>query len=191
MIQLDLLRTYLILGMLAHKLVWEVLKRRPSSKTAKPATALSVKVVKAVKVAILLALFAQTLLPDILPISSQPGILRLTGATLFTVGLAMAMTARLQLGRNWSDIENAGVLSGQVVVGEGLYRFVRHPIYAGDLLLLVGMQLALNSWCVLLAVLFVPVVFRKAVQEERMLIRKLPGYEAYCRRTKRFVPFVA
>jgi protein-S-isoprenylcysteine O-methyltransferase Ste14 len=103
----------------------------------------------------------------------------------------MAILARLQLGRNWSDIESAGVLSGQVVVGEGLYRFVRHPIYTGDLLLLIGMQLALNSWCVLLAVLLVPVVFRKAVQEERMLMRRLPGYEAYCRRTKRFVPFVA
>lgn len=191
MIQLDLLRTYLILGMLAHKLAWEVLKRRPSSKTAKPATAFSVKVVKAVKVAILLALFAQTLLPDVLPISSEPGILRLTGVTLFTAGLGMAIIARLQLGRNWSDIESAGVLSGQIVVGEGLYRFVRHPIYTGDLLLLIGMQLALNSWCVLLAISLVPVVFRKAVQEERMLIRRLPGYEAYCRRTKRFVPFVA
>jgi len=67
---------------------------------------------------------------------------------------------------------------------------IRHPIYVGDLLLLIGLELALNSWLVLPAIILVPIVLAKAVQEERLLTQTLPGYEEYCRRTKRFVPFL-
>jgi protein-S-isoprenylcysteine O-methyltransferase Ste14 len=76
------------------------------------------------------------------------------------------------------------------VVSKGLYRFIRHPIYVGDLLLLIGLELSLNSWLVLGVILLLPVVIRQAVSEEKMLMRSLPGYETYCARTKRFIPFL-
>jgi protein-S-isoprenylcysteine O-methyltransferase Ste14 len=102
----------------------------------------------------------------------------------------MAITGRLQLGRNWSDIETAQVLRGQSVVVHGLFRYIRHPIYVGDLLLLLGLELSLNSWLVMAVVFMMPGVLRQAVHEERMLVDALPGYEAYCARTKRFLPFI-
>jgi protein-S-isoprenylcysteine O-methyltransferase Ste14 len=76
------------------------------------------------------------------------------------------------------------------VVAYGVFRYIRHPIYVGDLLLLLGLELSLNSWLVLAVVCMIPGVLRQAVREERMLVIALPGYAAYCARTKRFIPFL-
>jgi protein-S-isoprenylcysteine O-methyltransferase Ste14 len=186
------LRVYLIAGLLLHKGVWEYMKRQGPAPSGAPAkTGLTIRSVKAFKVAILLGLFAQTMLPDILPLSSDPLSLRIIGTILFTVGLAIALSARIQLGHNWLDIETAAVKNTQQVVERGIYSYIRHPIYTGDLLLLLGLELALNSWCVVLVLLLIPIVLRKAIQEERMLCDSLPGYAGYVQRTKRFIPFVA
>jgi protein-S-isoprenylcysteine O-methyltransferase Ste14 len=131
------------------------------------------------------------MLPEVLPLSSDPAPWRAVGVVLFTVGLATALLGRIQLGNNWSDIEIAAVRREHRVVSRGIYGFVRHPIYSGDLLLLLGLQLALHSWLVVLPILLIPVVARQAVREERDLAAKLPGYDLYCRRTKRFIPFLA
>jgi protein-S-isoprenylcysteine O-methyltransferase Ste14 len=105
-------------------------------------------------------------------------------------GLATAILGRLHLGSNWVDLEDARVLPDQKVISNGVYRFIRHPIYAGDLLLVTGLQLALNSWLVLGAGLLSLVVARRAAAEEKLLAISLPDYAAYKRRTKRFIPFV-
>ena len=184
----DLLRLYLLAGLVAHKALWEWMKRgRP--KTATPR--LQTGVVKAVKIAILLGIVVQTLLPEIFPIADDPRILRTVGAFVYTLGLAIAVVGRVQLGANWSDIETAEVLKKHSVVSQGIYRYIRHPIYVGDLILLIGLELALNSWLVLGALALIPVVLRQAVREERTLVATLPGYADYCARTKRFIPFVA
>ena len=186
---MDPLRLYLFAGLIAHKVLWELLKRNEIG--AKQPLPWRVKLVKAIKIGILGAVLAQTLLPAVVPIAQDPGRLRAAGAFLFTAGLAIAIIARLQLGDNWLDIETAAVKRYQRVVSRGIYGYVRHPIYVGDLILLVGLELAVNSWLVLGAALLIPVVLRQAVKEEAGLLRSLPGYDIYCRRTKRFIPFVA
>jgi protein-S-isoprenylcysteine O-methyltransferase Ste14 len=102
----------------------------------------------------------------------------------------MAIVARCQLGRNWSDIEKSRVKGDHALVAHGIYRWVRHPIYAGDLLLLAGLQLALNSWVVLAVLPLALYVRQKAAGEERDLAKTLAGYDDYCRRTARFLPFL-
>jgi protein-S-isoprenylcysteine O-methyltransferase Ste14 len=187
-----LLRIYLLAGLIIHKLVWEVLKRRQGDGVSRPRAARSARLqlVKAVKVAILLGIAAQTLTADLLPIAEDATLLRILGAVIYTTGLIVAIVSRLQLGSNWSDIETAKVLRDQAVVAIGVYRYIRHPIYVGDLLLLIGLQLSLNSWLVIAALLISPVVLWQAITEEKMLVESLPGYGAYCMRTKRFIPFV-
>jgi protein-S-isoprenylcysteine O-methyltransferase Ste14 len=185
------LRLYLLGGLLLHKLVWEVLKRRDRRPASAPqAPGPLARAAKLVKVAILAAIVVQTLVPDVLPILAEPASLRRIGAVLFTLGLAVAIIARLQLGRNWSDIEAGVVRPDHRLVAAGIYRWVRHPIYAGDLVLLAGLELALNSWLVLLVPLLAVVVYRQTLKEERALAASLPGYADYCRRTYRFVPFL-
>ena len=150
-----ILKLYLLAGLVAHKLVWEVLKRRqlsPRDRVTTPRastkTTPQVRLVKLIKVAILLGIAVQTLLPDVLPISAEPYALRLVGTLIFTIGLAIAIRGRTELGTNWSDIEAAEVLRKHRIVSDGPYKYIRHPIYVGDLLLLTGLELALNSWLV-------------------------------------------
>lgn len=187
---MDPLRAYLLAGLVLHKLVWEIWKRRDvRSKPDRPfswrATA-----AKAAKLVILLVIVAQTLLADIWPLSSDPRLLRAVGVALYTGGLALAITARIQLGGSWSDIEAESLPPSQALVSRGIYRYLRHPIYTGDLLLLLGLELALNSWLVLGVLLLAPVVVYQALREERVLAAALPGYRDYCRRTKRFLPLL-
>jgi protein-S-isoprenylcysteine O-methyltransferase Ste14 len=131
--------------------------------------------VKAVKIVILVAIIVQTVSDDVLPIAEDPFGLRVIGTFLFTLGLATAMSARIQLGANWSDIESAHLQADHTVVSSGAYGLIRHPIYVGDLIMLLGLELALNSWlCVLVSALAV-VVIRQAIHEERVLV---PGLAA-------------
>lgn len=180
---MTLLSLYLIAGLVFHKLVWEVLKRRQPGRVRAP-----FKPVKAVKIAALAGLLAQPFLPSILPLAPQPGFAQPLGLLFFTAGLAVAVLARLQLGRNWSDVESATVLPGQQLVADGIYGRIRHPIYTGDVLLVAGYELALNSWLVLLVLPLAAWVWRKAVAEERLLAAQLQGYDAYLRTSGRFVP---
>jgi protein-S-isoprenylcysteine O-methyltransferase Ste14 len=71
----------------------------------------------------------------------------------------------------------------------GPYNFIRHPIYAANCLMLVGLFLSTSSWgvlanCVILAIYY----YRAAGREEASLVQYLPGYAAYLRRTGKFLP---
>ncbi len=186
------LRLILFLGLIIHKLLWEVLKIRhrgptPSQKPIKSSGSWPVKIVKGT---ILTFLGFQALFLDIFPISDQPGHLRLIGTALYFVGLATAVTGRLQLGKNWADLEDYQVLPEQSLVTAGIYNYIRHPIYAGDILLLAGLELALNSWLVLGVSIPLAIAIRQALKEEALLSRVFPHYHGYCTRTKRFIPFI-
>lgn len=81
---------------------------------------------------------------------------------------------------------------GQRVVDSGVYGVVRHPIYAGAVLLFMGLPLWLESYAGLLAAT-VPAgaLAIRAVLEERFLLRELAGYGAYLRKVRyRLVPWV-
>jgi protein-S-isoprenylcysteine O-methyltransferase Ste14 len=187
-----LLRIYILTGLIVHKLVWEALKREPgNAPRSRSPIPPGIRLVKAVKIGVLLGILVQTLIPPVLPIGDSPIGLTIFGVVLYTAGLALAIAGRVQLGRNWSDIEAGTVQSNHAVVSSGVYRLIRHPIYTGDLLLLFGLELALGSWLVLLVPLLAPVVVRKAVAEERKLLTSIHGYQRYCENTSRFVPVPA
>ena len=189
--EISWVRIYLLLGLLFHKAVWEFMKARQGRGTASNvARPWNVRLLSATKVVILLGIIAQTVMPVVLPITANPSTLTAVGVALYTLGLLIAVSARIQLGRNWSDIEKSQLKPGHQLVEHGVYRYVRHPIYTGDLLLLLGLQLALNSWCVLGVAALAVYVHRRVIREERKLCEVLPQYSQYCRRTSRFLPFL-
>lgn len=188
-----LLRLILFSGLVLHKLVWEVLKKRdkkPKASPQPPATSPLKSLVKLGKAAFLIFVLFQTLFLNLFPISAEPAVLRVVGTLIYFTGLAIAITGRLQLGKNWANLEDYQLLPQQKLVSHGIYRYIRHPIYSGDILLLVGLELALNSWLVVLAILPILVVARQSKAEEALLGQVLPGYQEYCQRTKRFIPFL-
>jgi protein-S-isoprenylcysteine O-methyltransferase Ste14 len=189
---MDILRLALFLGLIAHKLVWERLNRRIGAVQNRPRPAPSYRkqFVKAGKALFLLFLVLQTLFLNVLPISDQPVLVSIVGALLYAIGLATALIGRIQLGDNWTNIEDAKVTSKQLLVSNGIYRYIRHPIYAGDVLLIVGLELALNSWLVVVSLIPLAVIVRQALAEESLLSRSIPGYNDYLSRTRRFIPFI-
>jgi protein-S-isoprenylcysteine O-methyltransferase Ste14 len=84
------------------------------------------------------------------------------------------------------------VAKDQKVVSTGPYAVVRHPMYAGGLLYLLGTPLALGSyWGLVVFGAVVPLLLWRLFDEERFLSRNLPGYTEYRKRVRhRLVPFV-
>ena len=84
------------------------------------------------------------------------------------------------------------VQAGQTVATTGPYAVVRHPMYAGGVLLVLATPLALGSYIALPAfVLTLPVLAYRLLDEEKVLRQGLPGYEEYFQRTRfRLVPGV-
>ena len=80
----------------------------------------------------------------------------------------------------------------QHVVDTGPYAVVRHPGYAGSLLTWTGFALTSRSIPVVVAVaaLLGTAYQRRITAEEALLRRELPGYAAYCERTKKLIPLL-
>jgi protein-S-isoprenylcysteine O-methyltransferase Ste14 len=84
------------------------------------------------------------------------------------------------------------VTPDQTVVSTGPYAVIRHPMYAGAIIMLLGTPLALGSWWGLL--IFIPITFVIAwrlLDEEKFLLQGLSGYKEYCQKTRyRLAPFI-
>jgi len=81
---------------------------------------------------------------------------------------------------------------GQHVIDTGIYGIVRHPLYLGASLVLVGVGLLLGSVCGLLADLaIVGLLILRIFGEEKLLARNLEGYRAYREKVRyRLIPYV-
>jgi CRISPR/Cas system CSM-associated protein Csm2 small subunit len=83
---------------------------------------------------------------------------------------------------SWARIQED---RGHVVVTEGLYRHVRHPMYLGIILGFIGIPLSLGSWWALIPSLLIATLFvYRTAREDRMLMQGLPGYEEYAQKVR-------
>jgi protein-S-isoprenylcysteine O-methyltransferase Ste14 len=80
----------------------------------------------------------------------------------------------------------------QRVISTGLYALVRHPMYIGALVMLLGVPPALGSWWGLCAVVVITAAIGwRLVEEENFLAKELPGYTKYRDKVKyRLIPFI-
>ncbi|MCE5244538.1 MAG: isoprenylcysteine carboxylmethyltransferase family protein [Desulfobacteraceae bacterium] len=119
------------------------------------------------------------------------GFVSFCGLALFAAGWRIVFFAL------WQNAFAASVVRHQVerghkVVDTGLYGIVRHPMYAGGVLLMLGLPLWLESYAgALSAVLPAGLLVLRIRFEEDFLKRELPGYEAYTRKVRhRLIPRV-
>lgn len=84
------------------------------------------------------------------------------------------------------------VADEQKVISSGPYSVVRHPMYAGALLLLLFTPLALGSWIgILFALPVILIIVVRLLEEERFLAANLSGYEEYRQQIRyRLIPFI-
>jgi protein-S-isoprenylcysteine O-methyltransferase Ste14 len=123
--------------------------------------------------------------------ATVPFPLQILGLVGFAIGMGLTTWAML-VNRFFSSAVRLQLDRGQHVVTSGPYRLVRHPGYAGGLLLLLSIGLALGSWMAIAPILLMlPLMVRRTLIEERMLVGALPGYADYMRRVRsRIVPGV-
>lgn len=117
--------------------------------------------------------------------------LQIAGFILMGSGIALRMTAIVQLGRFHTP--NVAVLQGHRVVDNGLYRRIRHPSYLGALIVFLGFSLALaNGWSLGIIMGMALVIYPCRIREEEAALTAALGerYRAYCRRTWRLLPGV-
>ncbi len=116
-------------------------------------------------------------------------ILQVVGLILFASGLGLAVWARIYLGRNWGMpmTERAE----PELVTSGPYRFVRHPIYSGLPLALLGTALATNLYWLIALLILGGYFTYSATVEERLMTTSFPAdYAGYKAHTKMLIPFV-
>lgn len=113
----------------------------------------------------------------------------LVGDFLILNGLAVAIWARFTLGGNWSA--RVALKEDHQLVERGPYRLVRHPIYSGLLLMILGTAVLAGRVGAFLALAICFGGFWvKLRQEEALLTKHLSGYLEYMRRTKALIPFL-
>ena len=121
--------------------------------------------------------------------SSVPTTVTVVGDILVAVGLGVAM---LVVAQNGYAAANITIESGQTLVSTGLYGLVRHPMYSGSVIMMVGVPLALDSYWGLVFVIPALVALALRIRdEEELLQQQLSGYRQYEQQVHyRVVPFV-
>ena len=118
-----------------------------------------------------------------------PAALSIFGNVLAAVGILVYFFV---VKENRFAAATVDVAEGQTVVSTGPYAIVRHPMYAGAILVFVGAPLALGSWWGLLLIPLVIVVFAlRLLSEEKFLRQNLAGYTDYAQGVRyRLVPYI-
>lgn len=121
--------------------------------------------------------------------SSVPPWVSVLGDVMVAVGLASALFVVVQ---NNYAAANITVEEGQTLTSDGLYGVVRHPMYSGSLIMMLGIPLALGSyWGLLIVMGGVVVLVLRILDEEKLLSTELAGYREYTQRVRyRLVPYV-
>jgi protein-S-isoprenylcysteine O-methyltransferase Ste14 len=115
--------------------------------------------------------------------------LQRVGLAVLLLGLALAVWARIYLGRNWGTPMSQRVEPELVTTGP--YHYLRHPIYSGILLGGIGTTMAISLYWLVAVVLFGAYFIYAATVEERMMAQLFPdAYPAYQRATKMLIPFI-
>lgn len=136
-------------------------------------------------------LLIQVFVHPLLPFESNM-VTRVLGATLFLGGVWLSIEGRRALGENWNHMIDYQVKQKQELVTEGIYKYSRHPIYAGFLLMLVAVQVILHSWLWIMVVITIfPFIYLQSKKEESILARHFPKeYLRYLHSSKMFFPYI-
>ena len=127
----------------------------------------------------------------IFPIYENHILFQSVGIVVAFVGFFIGVAARLQLGENWAHAADYQVKTHQKLITTGVYSHIRHPIYAGLSLLLVGSELVALSWLFLpTAIILFGSAYLQAKKEE-VILRESFGqkFDDYKKRTRMLIPF--
>jgi protein-S-isoprenylcysteine O-methyltransferase Ste14 len=116
--------------------------------------------------------------------------LNIAGATMFIIGLIISISAHLTINTNYSwTLE---IREGHTLVENGLYKYVRHPIYLGTFIRVIAIPIYSSSLAgFLISLLSLPLLNYRISIEERMLVEEFgEEYKQYRERTWKIFPYI-
>jgi protein-S-isoprenylcysteine O-methyltransferase Ste14 len=121
--------------------------------------------------------------------SDVPWLIVITGDVLVALGNLIIFLALKENSFAAATIE---VTPDQKVISTGPYAVIRHPMYSGAIVMLLGTPLALGSWWgLLIFILIAGMIVWRLHEEEKFLFRSLSGYKDYCQKVRyRLIPFI-
>lgn len=140
-------------------------------------------------VSIQLVLFVLYVIPAPSASFNLPTWLHYLALAWAATGLMVVTLAIVQLNKNLTPFPTPKT-SG-TLIQTGLYRYVRHPIYSGIIVMAVGFGVFQEStWKLVLGILLWVLFYFKSRYEETLLVKQYPDYEVYRSRTSRLFPFL-
>lgn len=121
--------------------------------------------------------------------SPLPASVSLAGDVLVALGLFINLLVFKENSFGGSTVQT---FEDQKVISTGPYRLIRHPMYLGVLIMMMGVPLALGAWRgFAVFVIMLPGLVWRILDEEKLLNKDLPGYAAYAQRVRyRLLPYI-
>ena len=109
------------------------------------------------------------------------------GMMISVIATVLFLSAKVTLGRNYSPCYDSYL--PQDIIRTGLYKYVRHPIYLSNILLLIGVFISTGSQLLLINFAILLVYYTiSAINEEKALLKSHPKYQSYQTQTSMFIP---
>lgn len=120
--------------------------------------------------------------------SNLKNLVIIVGTVAIMGGCIMNIMGRFNLGSNWAN--HIKIYDEHTLVQRGMYKIVRHPLYASIMLMFYGACLVYRNLLCFFAVtlIFIPFMYYRAKQEETLLIQNFNEYKDYKKRTGMFFP---
>jgi protein-S-isoprenylcysteine O-methyltransferase Ste14 len=121
--------------------------------------------------------------------SPVPVVVSLIGNVLVALGLFIDLVVMRTNSFGGSTVQT---FEAQKVISTGPYAMIRHPMYAGVLVMMMGVPVALDSaWGLLVLAIALPMLVWRILDEEKLLKKDLPGYTEYAQKVRyRLVPYL-
>ena len=117
-------------------------------------------------------------------------ILNIISLIIYVISIATNLLGRYYLGKNWGN--NVVIYTDHILVTNGVYRIVRHPLYASIIWAIYAIGVLESNYCVFIlnTLIFIPFMYYRAKQEEKELIKVFKDYKDYQYKTGMFFPSI-
>lgn len=113
--------------------------------------------------------------------------LRYLGVSFSAIAITLFISSKISLGNNYSPCYDHR--TPKFINKTGLYKYVRHPMYSSNILLLIGTLMISGSYLMFINIILLTFFYiMSAFKEEKYLINKFPNYSTYSKKTGMFIP---
>lgn len=157
----------------------------------KPKTVITKKTIKSIRVTLMGAYVVVNLLGFIV-FPFHNFFIQIIGLALVFLGFSQAIVARKKLADNWTESYEYQIKKNHELITDGIYKYVRHPIYGALLIMPTGALIVSSSYTFIICFIFILFAIEIFAKREEKLLTKHFGkkYVEYKKTTKKFIPFI-